>query len=213
MLPKTKFVLDKFYMHKYIIAAISHLADSAEDARSEIYRAIHKTGINACEEVFDRIIYATESETKRKAVETSKGYILSNWSGIQVSMKGKDKNIQCSAEGHVSLVFSERMSSRPFGWSRTGCDKMARLRVYQKNRGNMLELVRYQKQELPMAAGAEEVIYSAGEMILMENRNKQKFGNMSENLIGDFYLINSYSKFTLSLYSLKLTVTALNDIL
>ena len=77
----------------------------------------------------------------------------------------------------------------------------------------MLELVRYQKQELPMAAGAEEVIYSAGEMILMENRNKQKFGNMSENLIGDFYLINSYSKFTLSLYSLKLTVTALNDIL
>ena len=109
MLPKTKFVLDKFYMHKYIIAAISHLADSAEDARSEIYRAIHKTGINACEEVFDRIIYATESETKRKAVETSKGYILSNWSGIQVSMKGKDKNIQCSAEGHVSHVFSDRM--------------------------------------------------------------------------------------------------------
>lgn len=31
-------------MHKYIIAATSHLADSAEDAISEIYRAIHKTG-------------------------------------------------------------------------------------------------------------------------------------------------------------------------
>ena len=57
---------------------------------------------------------------------------------------------------------------------------MARLRVYQKNRGNMLELVRYQKQELPMAAGTEEVIYSAGEMILMENRNKQKLGNMAD---------------------------------
>lgn len=57
---------------------------------------------------------------------------------------------------------------------------MARLRVYQKNRGNMLELVRYQKQELPMVAGAEEVIYSAGEMILMENQNKQKLGNMAD---------------------------------
>lgn len=44
----------------------------------------------------------------------------------------------------------------------------------------MLELVRYQKQELPMAAGVEEVIYSAGEMILMENRNKQKLGNMAD---------------------------------
>ena len=57
---------------------------------------------------------------------------------------------------------------------------MARLRVYQKNRGNMLELVRYQKQELSMAAGTEEVIYSAGEMILMENQNKQKLGNMAD---------------------------------
>lgn len=180
VLPKTKFVLDKFHMHKYIITATSHLGDSAEDARSEIYRAIHKTGKKACEEAFDRIMRITDSDTKRKAVETSKGYILSNWSGIQISMKGKDKNIKCSAEGHVSHVLSDRMSSRPLGWSRTGCDKMARLRVYRKNKGNMLELVRFQKQELQMAAGAEEIIYSAGEMIAMENRNRKKLGNMAD---------------------------------
>lgn len=180
ILPKTKFVLDKFHMHKYIITATSHLGDSVEDARSEIYRAIHKTGKRVCEDVFDRIIKVTDSGTKRKAVETSKGYILSNWSGIQISMKGKDKNIKCSAEGHVSHVLSDRMSSRPLGWSRIGCDKMARLRVYQKNKGNMLELVRFQKQELQMAAGAEEIIYSASEMIAMENRNKQKLGSMAD---------------------------------
>ena len=34
-----------------------------------------------------------------------------------------------------------------------------------------------------MAAGVEEVIYSAGEMILMENRNKQKLGNMADILV------------------------------
>ena len=180
ILPKTKFVLDKFHMHKYIITATSHLEDSAEDARSEIYRAIHKTGKRACEVVFDKIIAITESETKRKAVETSKGYILSNWSGIQISMKGKDKNIQCSAEGHVSHVFSDRMSSRPLGWSKTGCDKMARLRLYQKNKGNMLELVRFQKEELPMVSGAEEVIYSASSMIKIESRNRKKLGNMAD---------------------------------
>ena len=180
VLPKAKFVLDKFHMHKYIITATSHLGDSAEDARSEIYRAIHKTGKRACEDVFDGIIYATDSESKRKAVETSKGYILSNWSGIQISMKGKDKNIKCSAEGHVSHVLSDRMSSRPLGWSRIGCDKMARLRVYQKNKGNMLELVRFQKRELQMASGAEEIIYSVSEMIAMENRNKKKLGNMAD---------------------------------
>ena len=180
VLPKSKFVLDTFHMHKYIIAATSQLEDSAEDARSEIYRAIRKTGKRACGEVFDKIILVTDSETKRKAIETSKGYLLSNWSGIQISMKGKDKNIQCSAEGHVSHIYADRMSSRPLGWSKRGCDKMSRLRVYQKNGGNMLELVRYQKQELPLAAGAEEVIYSASEMIAMENRNKRRLGNMAD---------------------------------
>lgn len=178
--PKSRFVLDKFHMHKYITTATAHLGDSAEDARSEIYRAIHKTGKRACEEVFNQIINVTDSETKRKAVETSKGYILSNWTGIQTSMKGKDKNIQCSAEGHVSHIFADRMSSRPLGWSRVGCDKMARLRVYKKNGGNMLELVRYQAKELEKAVGAEEVIFSASEMIAMENRNKQKLGSMAD---------------------------------
>ncbi|WP_268877875.1 hypothetical protein [Anaerosacchariphilus polymeriproducens] len=33
---------------------------------------------------------------------------------------------------------------------------MAKLRIYKSNKGNMLELVRKQKQILPMAAGCEE---------------------------------------------------------
>ncbi len=175
-----RFVLDKFHMHKYIITATSHLLDSTEDVRSEIYRAIYRTGKKACEEVFERIIGVTESETKRKAVETSKGYILGNWSGIQRALKGKNNNIQCSAEGHVSHIYADRMSSRPLGWSKVGCDKMARLRVYKKNGGNMLELVRYQAQEVPMAVGAEEVIYSAKEIMLMEKENKKRLGIMAD---------------------------------
>ena len=42
IIPKSKFVLDKYHMHKYIIAATSHLEDTAKDARSEIYKAIHR---------------------------------------------------------------------------------------------------------------------------------------------------------------------------
>lgn len=111
MSKETVIVLDKFHMHKYIITATSHMRDSAEDARRELYRAIHKTGKRECEAVFEHILAVTDAETKKKAVETSKGYILSNWAGIQTSMKGKDKNLQCSAEGHVSHIFSDRMVS------------------------------------------------------------------------------------------------------
>lgn len=35
---------------------------------------------------------------------------------------------------------------------------MSRLRIYDKS---MLELVRFQREEMPMAAGCEEVIYSS----------------------------------------------------
>ena len=73
---KAKFVLDRYHMHKYIIAATSHLGDSAQDARSEVWRAVNGKRKKAAEEVFDRIIDVTETESKKKAVETSKNYIL-----------------------------------------------------------------------------------------------------------------------------------------
>ena len=96
------------------------------------------------------------------------------------SVKAKDKSLQCSAEGHVSHIYSDRMSSRPLGWSRTGADKMSRLRIYRQNKGNMLELVRYQKKELPVAAGAEEVIYSATKMLSAERRNRHRLGELAD---------------------------------
>ena len=57
---------------------------------------------------------------------------------------------------------------------------MARLRIYWMNGGDMLELVRFQERELSMAAGTEEVIYSAEQMIRMENANKKRLGVMAD---------------------------------
>lgn len=180
IIPNSKFALDKYHMHKYIIAATSHLEDSKDDAISDIYRAIHKKKKWMAEGTFNLILNITEKESKRKAVEHAKAYILGNWSGIMLSMKGQDDNIRCSAEGHVSHVYADRMSSRPLGWCRIGADKMSRLRIYRQNKGDMLELVRFQKEEIKVAAGAEEVIYSASDMIRMENANKRKLGQYAD---------------------------------
>ncbi|MDO4344807.1 MAG: ISLre2 family transposase [Eubacteriales bacterium] len=180
IIPKSKFALDKYHMHKYIIAATAHLEGAAGDVRSEIYRAIHKKKKWMAEGVFDRVIRSTDKETKRKAVEQAKAYILGNWSGIMLSMKSQDRNIKCSAEGHVSHVYADRMSSRPLGWSRTGADKMSRLRIYRQNQGNMLELVRFQKKEMKQVVGAEEIIYTATEMIRMEKANKRRLGALAD---------------------------------
>ena len=177
---KGKFVLDKFHMHKYIIGATSHLGDSSEDARNEIYRAIHKRNKKYAEEVFNRILNVTEGKGKTETVEAAKSYILGNWTGIMEQLKNKDATIECSAEGHVSHIFADRMSSRPLGWSRTGADKMARLRVYYYNKGDMLELVRYQKTEMKQAAGAENEILNLGEILKMEREHKRKLGSYAD---------------------------------
>lgn len=171
---KAHFVLDKYHMHKYIIAATAHLLDTKEEARSEIWRAINGKRKWQAEEVFDRILSVTESDSKYKAVEKSKNYILGHWSAIMNGVRNRKDNIHCSAEGHISHIYADRLSSRPLGWSRTGADKMSRLRVYKMNGGNMLELVRYQK--LPKAARAEEIIYSSTDMLKMERANKRKCG-------------------------------------
>ena len=66
----------------------------------------------------------------------------------------------CSAEGHVSHIYSDRLSSRPLGWSRIGVDKMARLRVYAANGGKIYDLVKYkeEKQEREMVEEIKEAI-------------------------------------------------------
>lgn len=46
-----------------------------------------------------------------------------------------------------------------------------RLRVYKKNGEDMLALVRYQRQGFPKAAGMEEMICSAEEVLRNERKN------------------------------------------
>ena len=73
----------------------------------------------------------------------------------KIRLRDRETVIGSSTECHVSHVLSSRMSSRPMGWSRTGCDKMSHLRAYYMNKGDMLELVRSQPKILAKAAGAE----------------------------------------------------------
>jgi len=66
----------------------------------------------------------------------------------------------CSAEGHVSHVLSERLSSRPMGWSQTGADRMSKLRCYERNHGRekIIDLVRYSRaQRMLKRTGTEDI--------------------------------------------------------
>jgi len=54
-------------------------------------------------------------------------------------LQRREDRIGCSAEGHISHVFSARLSRNPLGWSREGLKLMAKLRVFSKNGGDLRE--------------------------------------------------------------------------
>ena len=116
----------------------------------------------------------------RKRIEEGKTYLLNNWTASRVRLLRKDGVKGSSTEGHVSHVLSERMSSRPMGWSKVGMSKMAELRAYYYNKGDMLELVRYQKEVLEKAVCDEAVIYSSSRMWSEERKRKRELGQMAD---------------------------------
>ena len=170
------YVLDEFHLEKYLTKLTSHMKDTREDAKKELVHAIRYEKKSDFEAIVERLKGCLESETGIKRIETSKDYILSNWTAARLRLNRKEGVIGCSAEGHVSHVLSSRMSSRPLGWSVVGMGKMAELRAYQYNNGDMLELVRYQKTLLPKAVGCEEVVSSCAELLLQESKHRQNLG-------------------------------------
>ena len=173
------YVLDEFHLEKAITKLTSHMEDSIEDAKREIYTAIRNKTKEDFKEIVSRLEGCLKDESGIKRIKENKDYILENWTAARLRLKHKDGVKGCSAEGHVSHILSSRMSSRPMGWSIKGMSKMAELRAYYYNGGDMLELVRYQKEILPVAAGCEDVVLSSAAMLREEGKRKRVLGNMA----------------------------------
>lgn len=169
-----KFVLDGFHLSKYVSGLTRHMGDSAGDARSEVYESI-KNGTKAdFLEVVERLTGCADTDGDRERIREAAGYIASNWTAAKYRLKKTDGVVGSSTEGHVYHVLSSRMSTQPMGWSRTGGGQMARLREYYYNGGDMMELARFQREELPLAAGAEETVLSAARMLRSEGTGRTK---------------------------------------
>lgn len=175
-------VLDEFHLQKYMLKLTSHMLDSTEESRVELCKAIKSGTKENFKEVVKRIDKCAETESTHKRIADSAAYILSNWSAAKLRLSERQTVKGCSAEGHVSHVLSSRMSSRPMGWSRQGANKMSHLRAYYWNHGDMLELVRAQEQEVPVAVGAENDFLSCDELLRWEKRNHVKTGKYVESI-------------------------------
>jgi hypothetical protein len=131
-LPKSISILDTYHRNKYVRKAAG--GDDIQmrrllDALRAGDRIATAKELKACYE-------KAETEGQRKRVLEARRYLYENWRSIENATKYPDV-IGCSAEGHVSHVLSERLSSRPMGWSLTGSEQMSRLRAFIFNGGNL----------------------------------------------------------------------------
>ena len=142
---KSVLVADRFHLMKHINRVSRLMLDDADVAKGRFYQYIHKNKPEEIQGLLDEIKASSGSEEKVEEIRT---YFVNNWDAIQRAFHDK-KVLGCSAEGHVSSVYSERMSSRPMGWSETGSDRMCRLRCYVRNYGRekLLDLVEYRRAQ------------------------------------------------------------------
>lgn len=164
-LENTLHVLDEFHLKKYISTLSRYAKDDADDAKEELCRLICYGKKEDFKAYAEKLI-GTDKEKGEKEIN----YILNNWNGAKIRLQKPDGVVGSSTEGHISHVLAERMSSRPMGWSLIGAAKMAKLRAWYYNGGDMLELVRYQKEIQPTAAGYEEGMSIGAKLNMTERR-------------------------------------------
>ena len=142
---KALFCADKFHLVKYINKASGQMLDEKDVAKSELYHLLYKKDRKGFREYTDQMLKSASNE---RAITDLQTYVLNNWAPTMRTLH--DQVVDgCSAEGHVSSVLSDRLSSRPKGWSQTGADRMSRLRCYERNYGRekIIDLVRYSRQQ------------------------------------------------------------------
>jgi len=164
------YVLDEFHLEKYLLKLASFLPKKEQgDALEKMRETIRRKTKAEFKELVSQQKERLPKWRNPVRIEEAQECILSNWMAAKTRLCHKNGVLGSSAESHVSHVLSARMSSRPMGWSRKGASKMARLRAYAFNGGDMLDLVRYQNRKQEKNAEEESPVLRGAAIRSWEN--------------------------------------------
>ena len=155
---KAVFCADKYHLMQYINTAASQMLDEKDEVKNELWHMLYSKKAKERDN-FDKYTSDMMRSAKNpEKVEALRKYVLGNWAAVRRTLRNKLVN-GCSAESHVSHVLSDRLSSRPMGWSQTGADRMSKLRCYDKNNGRaaIIDLVKYSRKQRLAATGTEDI--------------------------------------------------------
>lgn len=144
-LPKSINVLDKFHLMKAINGIVGKENKENKEEKSEykrrIYRSFYSLDFNETKEIVYEILAEEMEENTRKRKAKLLQYILNNKEGISNLYRYQKELHGCSAEGHVSHLYSARLSSRPLGWKTINVNNVSKLRLIKADNKEISEIV------------------------------------------------------------------------
>lgn len=129
-LPHSKFVLDKYHFSKYL----TPVAGDVKEAKALLWEAVKSRQPKQVEAVLEGLIdQGICTEDKAEAFHS---YYQNNRQGISIWYSDPESGRSC-AEGLVSHILSDRLSSRPKAWGEKGLGSVTRLRAHLLNGGTI----------------------------------------------------------------------------
>lgn len=135
------FVMDEYHILKYTTKATSVLQDSQEEGMHRIFEALRSNDKTELENIFGMIYNISKIDKEKDIVNECYNYFMKQFESICLRFQKNEEILGCSAEGHVSHILSNRLSSRPMGWSIKGCNNISKLIAYHYNGGSISKLL------------------------------------------------------------------------
>lgn len=167
-LPKSVNILDKFHLMKAVNGIVGK--ENKENAKEKaeykrrIYTSFYSFNFEQTKEVVYEILAEEMEETVRDRKEKLLRYILNNQQGIKNLYKYAKELHGCSAEGHVSHLYSARLSSRPLGWKVININNVSKLRLAKADNKEIKEIV-HNKRKVVEFKEIEKIRHDAREKI------------------------------------------------
>lgn len=147
---KSVYVIDEFHMNKAVNGIVGRIAkknkEEKEKQKKELRRELRRLNFVRFKEICYEILAEEMEKNTRKRKEDLMKYILNNIEGIKNLYRNKKELHGCSAEGHISHIYSDRMSSRPMGWSTININNMSKLRTAKEDKKSTEEIIKNSKK-------------------------------------------------------------------
>ena len=167
-LPKSINVLDKFHLEKAINGIVGKETKDNMKEKSEykrrIYKSFYDLDFKETKEIVYEILAEEMEEPTRRRKEKLLQYILNNKEGISNLYKYQKQLHGCSAEGHVSHLYSARLSSRPLGWKTINVNNVSKLRLVKADKKDVKGIV-HNKRKVIEFKEIEKIRHVAKEKI------------------------------------------------